>query len=476
MFKRILAFIMCMVMALGMIGCGKKGTLIDVVEKGDTRSDNAPITLSLYVPSLSTLKEETRLAVEKALNAISVKKYNTTLQFFAYPEEVYVPIVLSKIQTEMNSYVTYLWGQDEETRDIESTVDYSQYGAVNFIDMTSYPELAGVGIDIFVSFTPGQDSIIRQETIPDPANPEKTIPNPHYNGYMADNMFLTMYYERVLAPISPRLINEYAVLKSKSYTEFFDAVSMPDMDAENVELAKPYAYAMPNNYLFGSYQYLILNKDVVSEIHSVDYSGLSGNTVKLEQLKKDLTALKNKGSSEKVNNVKNVFVEFDSYEEYEAFDESFAIAMIKGDRALPEVIANPNYEIVKFSTSEYNKAEFATSMYCITRAYRKELESDNIDEDDRIMRCLDILLLIQNDVDFRNTLQYGVKGEHYNISRDGIVYTSSNDYIMDPATTGNMFLLYPSDRMSPSMRKMAENNWRLAKAQNKEILDSKPAN
>jgi hypothetical protein len=47
---------------------------------------------------------------------------------------------------------------------------------------------------------------------------------------------------------------------------------------------------------------------------------------------------------------------------------------------------------------------------------------------------------------------------------------------MDPAMTGNMFLLYPSDRMSPSMQKMAANNWRLAKAQNKEILDSKPAN
>ena len=112
-------------------------------------------------------------------------------------------------------------------------------------------------------------------------------------------------------------------------------------------------------------------------------------------------------------------------------------------------------------------------MYCITRAYNTSLAGSNIDEDDRILRCLDIILLIQNDVDFRNTLQYGVKGEHYTISRDGTVYTSSNDYVMDPSKTGNMFLLYPSDRMSPSMRKMAENNWRLAKLQNKEILDSK---
>lgn len=474
MFKRILAFIMCAVTVLGMIGCTKAPD-IDVIAGLETRSDNPRITLSLYVPSLSKLKEETRQAVQDALNAISIKKYNTELQFFAYPVEEYIPIVLSKVQTEMNSYVTYLWNQDESTRDIESAVDYTQYGSVNLADMSTYTELAGAGIDIFVAFTAAPDSIIRQETITDPNDPDNPKVNPYYNPLMADKMFLTMYSERVLTPITPRLINEYAVLKSKSYTEFFDAVSMPDMDAEEIDKAKLYAYAMPNNYLLGSYEYLIINKAVVSEIYSQDYSSLAGSPEKLAQLKKDLAALKDRGN-EKLSNIKNVYVEFDSYEEYQEFDESFAIAMLSGDRALPEVIGNPNYEIVKFSTSAYDKSEFATSMYCITRAYNPSLAGSNIDEDDRIMRCLDILLLIQNDVDFRNTLQYGVKGEHYTISRDGIVYTSSNDYIMDPAMIGNMFLLYPSDRMTPSMRKMAENNWRLAKAQNKEILDSKPAN
>lgn len=474
MFKRILAFVMCAAMVLGMMGCSK-GTDLEKVADTETRSDNAPITLSLYVPSLSKLKDETRVAVEEALNRISIKKYNTTLKFYAYPIEEYVPIVLSKVQTEMNSYVTYLWNQDETSRDIESAVDYSQYGTVNLADMTGYTELAEAGIDIFVAFTAPEDSIIRQQFLDNPEDPEKPINNPYYNPLMADNMFLTMYSERVLAPITPRLINEYAVLKSKCYTEFFDAVSMPDMDAEEVDKAKMYAYAMPNNYLFGSYQYLIINKEAVSKTHSHDLSSLAGSYERLEQLKKDVNELMKKGD-ETVSKIKHAYVEFDSYEAYQEFDESFAIAMLKGDRALPEVIGNPNYEIVKFSTSEYDKSEFATSMYCITRAYNPSLAGSNIDEDDRIMRCLDILLLIQNDVDFRNTLQYGVKGEHYTISRDGIVYTSTNDYVMDPAMIGNMFLLYPSDRMSPSMRKMAENNWRLAKAQNKEILDSKPAN
>ena len=359
MFKRIIAFVLCAVMVLSMVGCGEEGSLVDKQDK-KSRSDNAPMTISLYVPSLSKLNEETRLAVEDALNAISIKKYNTTIKFFAYPEEEYVPIVLSKVSTAMNSYVTHLLSQDPELGDIEKGVNYTkpvynEKGEVVLADMTEYPELSDVGIDIFVAFDAAADSVIRQEYLPNPEDPENPKKNPYYNPYMADNLFEVMYAERVLAPISPRLINDHAILKSKSYEEFFKAVTLPDMDAENLETAKEYAYAMPNNYLFGSYQYLIINKDVVSEIYSQDYNTLSNNPDRLTQLKKDLTALKNKGN-EKLSKIKNVYVEFDSYEAYNEFDESFALAMVKGDRALPQIIANENYEIIKYSTSEYNTA------------------------------------------------------------------------------------------------------------------------
>ena len=468
MFKRISALVLCIIMMFSMVACsGGDRTLIDV-STTTTRSDNAPMTISLYVPSLSKLTDETREAVEEALNAISIKKYNTTLKFFAYPEEEYVPIVLSKVQTAMNSYITYLTGIDPSYQETESTVDYTKYKDYTLADMTDYPELSGVGIDIFVSFVADEDSIMRQGD---------ATTNQYYNPYMADKLFLAMYDQRVLAPISPRLINDYAILKSKSYTEFFDAVTLVDRDADasNIDTAKSYAYGMPNNYLLGSYQFLIFNKDAVSEIYTQDFSTFVGNPTKLNQLVKDLTALKANGN-EKLSKIKNVFVEFESYDDYMAYDGSFAVAMVKGDLGLPYVIANENYEIIQYSASEYNTADLGTSVFCITRAYDKELMASGIDEDARINRCLDILLLIQNDADFRNTLQYGVKGEHYTISRDGTVYTSSNDYVMDPAKTGNMFLLYPSDRMSPSMRKLAENKWVLAKKQNKDYLDSKPTN
>ncbi|MBR2460349.1 MAG: hypothetical protein IKB34_03885, partial [Clostridia bacterium] len=234
--------------------------------------------------------------------------------------------------------------------------------------------------------------------------------------------------------------------------------------------AKLYAYAMPNNTVLGSYNFLVINKAVVSEAYTQDYTLLSDSN-RLNFLKSHLEHLKKEKGNPVVSSVDHTYIEFDSYEAYKASSETFALAMVKGDLALPQVISNEGYEVIKCGISESDvKLDDVMSMFCVTRAYSETLESQGIDEDARILRCLDILLLIQNDVDFRNTLQYGVKGEHYNIARDGTVYTSSNEYIMDPTKLGNMFLLYPSDRMSDTMRKLAENNWTLAKRQNNEVL------
>ena len=462
--KRIFALIMCVAMLFSMVGCaGNEEDELNAIAGGKSQSDNAPMEITLYVPSVSKLTPETREAVEKALNAISVKKFNTTVRFFAYPEEEYVPIVLTKVQNEMASYFTYLNQLDPECG--ETSVNYDYYGDINLADMTNYPELAGQGIDIFVSFVADDTSELN--------NPE----SPYYNPYASKNMFLMMYEQRVLEALTPRFVNDYAILKSKSYTEFFDQVTMTDMDAdpEKIDVAKKYAYAMPNNYVVGQYKFLVVNKAVVSEAYSQDFSMLS-DPVKLNFLKTHLEDLKNL-NNEVINSVDHTYIEFDSYEAYKASTDTFALAMVTGDLGLPSVVANSNYEIVQYSASEYDSKECAKSMYCITRAYSEaKLENAGIDEDMRINRCLDILLLIQNDADFRNTLQYGVKGEHYNVARDGTVYTSSNDYVMDPTRIGNMFLLYPSDRMNDSMRKLAENNWSLAKKQNNEILGSKPSN
>ena len=73
--KRILAFLLCVITAFSLIGCSGGGDELEKVADQKTRSDNPPITLSLYVPSMTKVSKEAREAVEQALNAISIKKY-----------------------------------------------------------------------------------------------------------------------------------------------------------------------------------------------------------------------------------------------------------------------------------------------------------------------------------------------------------------------------------------------------------------
>lgn len=453
--KRILAALLAvMMLCCAFTGCAEDelSELLGVIYGTTTSSNNPEMTISLYcVCDYAT--DEAIEEVEAALNSISVKKFNTKIELYLYTEEEYVSVIFYKAQEAMNSYIA---GLDDEapTIDYEKSLNFANEG-INLVDLSKHPELTTAGFDIFLIYTPEADSVLYDSE------------SEYYNAYAANKMFDVMYEAQVLQNLTSYFTNDYAILKSKSYNEFFKAVTKDDFLTDS-ETPKQYAYAMPNNYVVGEYQFLVVNKSVVSEVFTQDYSVLS-DSVKLEQLKKDIKALYDMGN-EKLKGVDNLYVEFDSYDDYLASDESFALAMITDSLSVPELISNPNYEVVPCGMSAYSASECRESMFCVSRAYSKTLEAQGISETDRIKRCLDILLLIENDETFRNTLQYGVSGTHYSLGRDGTAYASSNDYIMNPKYTGNLFILYPSDRMDTATRKLAENNWELAKKQNTAIL------
>lgn len=457
--KRIIALLMCLAMiCCSLASCADKELeeLYDVIRGGETSSDNPLMTISLYcVCEYAT--EEAKLEVQEALNAITKKKFNTEIELYLYTPEEYVQVIFYKAQEAMNAYISKL---DEEDRELETSLNFANDG-INLVDLAKHPELASASFDIFLMFTPDKDSALYDKD------------SEYYNAYAADKMFDIMYESKVLQNLTSYMTGDYAILKSKSYNEFFNAVTRADIFASGDATITPknYAYAMPNNYVLGSYQYLVVNKNVVSEAFTQDYSSLS-DSAKLESLKQQLSDLK-KAGNEVLNSVDNVYIEFGSYEEYLKSEETFALAMVTGPMSVPDLIANPNYETIKYSSTEYSASECRQSMFGISRAYSSSLAASDITETDRINRCLDILLLLENDKDFRNILQYGVNGTHYSIGRDGTVYSSSNDYIMNYKYTGNLFILYPSDRMDAATRKLAENNWELAKKQNTEILEKK---
>ncbi len=82
-------------------------------------------------------------------------------------------------------------------------------------------------------------------------------------------------------------------------------------------------------------------------------------------------------------------------------------------------------------------------------------------------RCMEIVTYLNTNADFRNLLQYGVQGAHYELVKNNDGTTSvkrlNNSYMMDIFATGNVFIAHPEPEMSANV-------WETGKAQNRHSL------
>ena len=84
-----------------------------------------------------------------------------------------------------------------------------------------------------------------------------------------------------------------------------------------------------------------------------------------------------------------------------------------------------------------------------------------------VARSMEIVTYLNTNSDFRNLLQYGVEGTHYEVEEDEngskSVKRLNNDYLMDIYATGNVFVAYPEPEMSADI-------WESGKVQNRYSL------
>ncbi len=86
----------------------------------------------------------------------------------------------------------------------------------------------------------------------------------------------------------------------------------------------------------------------------------------------------------------------------------------------------------------------------------------NAKEGGRVQRCMEIITFFNTDDEARNLLQYGVEGEHYNLSGGDPIRTElGNGYKMDLYATGNAFRAYPESWMNNDI-------WEYGKKQNRD--------
>lgn len=455
--KRILSLIMCLTLVF--TGCMLASCADTTMEElwqnvgtVETTSSNAPMTITVYgITDESTTPEAIEL-VEEALNKISVRKYNTKVDLILYPENVYASQIFSKVKMSVNSYNTKLLdkAKDEEEKEFikSSNVNYIEYEG-KLVEATNLPsDLVTAPLDIFLVYTPDEDSVV--------LDPESE----YYNPILADGgMFDVLYGERALQPLNAKIKSgTYSPLRTSAYNAALSFATRPQYKNENATDV----YGIPNNYIYGSYDFLIINEAIADRVYSgADKSVLATSPDALSAAIRELTAIKDQ------LDVTYIEKTFSSYAEYQAFadtQETFVFGHITGELSLQNLFeSNYRYKAYIGKKNGITGARACDSMFCISPS------TQNLD------RSLDILLLLQTNEDFRNIVQYGVEGTHYQIGHDGnVTLTGGTDaeakYLMEPKWCGNMFILLPADNMTKEVQMLAENDWKLARQQVKDIL------
>lgn len=486
--KRILSLLMCAVLLLtGAMAAscgGGEGNLQNVIdgktnEGAITDLPGRPhMTISIYSirgksADGTRTTDEAIAEVEKALSAIALRRFNTSIDLILIDEEEYAEQMFAKVKSAVQTYNAKLLkndmklSKDERDKILNSNVDYNDnvskapYGVK--VSTNLDPEVLNAELDIFLVMNPKKDSPVL-----DPNN--KTYYNEALTKY---TMFELLCREEALAPLSTMLNGTFAPIKSEVYTQALEFATRKYVSSNGQ------IYGVPNTYIYGDYEYVVFNQKYIKMLYgdTADLSSFATDSAKLRTLIEELTEKqKNFDDPDDTSafDYKNVEMTFtDTSAVATAFQTNeFAIGYINGPKSIETIIESEHKNALDVIAKRINEVtdynQFCDSMFCVGKPAL-------YNNSERLSRCMEIMQLIQTNKEFRNIFQYGVEGTHYTQFGGSDVTPIPGDklesqYFMDREYTGNVFLLYPSTAWDKEDYAMAENGWALAKEQVYDLL------
>lgn len=123
---------------------------------------------------------------------------------------------------------------------------------------------------------------------------------------------------------------------------------------------------------------------------------------------------------------------------------------------------------VKFVNGDYDTpSQYEDDYYVLVARYPEASESDLYGNLFAVSasckdtsRAMEIITYLNTNEDYRNLLQYGIKGTNYTIDEDGVLHRLNNDYMMEINRTGNVFIAHPEEGKPADfwVSGMAQNN------------------
>lgn len=464
--KRVLSFLLCLLMVLPLVLTSCSGGEGETTTTGEETLYVKPCTLNFYIVT-EQMSNEARAAqqlMQEAFNKYAMEEYKTQVQFIFCTAEDYLSLVLDDLEnaaaiTEQEG--TYA-SQKFEKAEVETAVDHRGD------TYEKYPEIYNNQIDLLL--INGKDVYNKLRT------------------HLADLDETLALYPEILQRVNANLVNGAR-------------------DAGKL-------YGVPNNVMIGNYKYVLVNKDIAFRYQYaktadrfmvtrdgkqlLDYSALRLLAQQVQTSKNgadaDYLALKNSLSAGEIYPMDRTFdfptvtylpygsedtlfgvvYEYDStYLNHVAVTNVLSNEFFKGHLSL--MIEAKQYEYFPDAVNEKTDAyaiRYVEGSYVDREKYEDDYFVYEIDrprlEDDgafdamfavskytaSLSRSVEIIeaLIADEDAVLRNILQYGVEGTHFNVYTDedtGLEYvertTAGKHYMMNVNYTGNVITAFPCE-------------------------------
>lgn len=479
--NRLICLALCLVFILSALltSCGEKSTEENLEQIQQESSANAR-TLTMWLVTEKKMEAATVEAVTKALNAITETKFSTRLVLKFFTEDEYRQAVTDEIRRNEDARNPLIGGADTGSSSAtteEESIEYitNEYGQFQ----KKYPNLVSNQVDII--YISGYDM---------------------YTEFIDNGWLFAMDSE---LSSSSKKLKEY--------------ISATLLGAAKIDGS---TYAVPNNNAIGEYTYMLLDKKLMEECsmdgiyHQNKIDGFFNKYVfhYLDTIRRqygDQYVLIDSTYDECMQLLAHYWA-IDPIE-YSAQNVAFSLfgyrytnpeTLSKGKTVLEfnSLFADPVYRENFLKLNEYRldgkyfgeaadgqtaAVKFVTGDITDYEKYQEnyypvivKYPSVNVEDVYENMlgvctysvdnsRCMQIVTYLNTNVEFRNILQYGVEGEHFQFvtdeDGDKVVERLNDAYMVDIFKTGNAFLTYPDMAAG-----MSQDIWDVAKQQNRQAL------
>ena len=501
--KRLTCLLLCFVMLLSLALASCAGETEEEAKENiiDDASDTA-ITLTMWVVSEEKVEPEAANAVSKAINSITNSKFKTKLVLHFFTEEEYRDKLESTILAyeEEKKHKEEIETEPETELDTGDTTPVTDETETNEYGMTviKYPEALANQVDII--YITGEDMYIDfidngwlYELDTELASSSKKIKE-----YVSSTLMSAAKYNgttyaipnnRVIGDYTYMLLNKELIQKysQEGYVQYgqidgffnenlylylqtiYEIESQFDSDIVPIDATYEECLELLAHYWsFDTETYDMVNKFSVFGSHYKDMESLSRGSVALGY-----------GSLFEDEDFVKAFLQLNKYKYGTDANLGSYFGDAKGKTAAVKFVTGDS-TVLTYNEKEgsYEYVETVggkkVSYYPIVVKYPTASSEDIYGNmfgvcsyTQSLSRSMKIVTYLNTNADFRNLLQYGVEGTHYEVEEDAdgnkTVKRLSKDYLMDIYATGNVFIAYPEPEMSADI-------WESGKVQNRYSL------